>query len=342
MKILFFSAFFFPKVGGLEKIALSLAEDLSNRGHFIKLVTLTPLGSNIELNSNFEIIRNPSKKVLFENYLWCDTFFHHHLSLNGIWPYFIYPKKKTFVLNQLTYDNHGHSSLSQKIKRQLTRFFINISCSNYVNSTLPKKGEVIWNSYDDQLIKNYKNNRIENSIVFLGRLVSDKGCDVLIKALILCIKKKPDINFKLTIIGEGPEASNLLSLIKSNSIEKYVTFKGTLLGEELVAELNKHQMMVIPSVWKEPFGIVALEALACGCLPIFSDGGGLKEACGDYGLSFNRGSIANLSEKIGYSLNKYHQLITAKEERIEQHLLNFKREQVAIQFEALIIKNLEN
>lgn len=342
MKILFFSAFFYPKVGGLERIALSLAEDLSQKGHEVRLVTLTALNNQLEIKTGFEIIRNPSKFDLFKLYLWSEVFFHHHLSLFGIWPYFLYPVKKTFILNQLTYDNHGHTSLNQQIKRQLTRFFINISCSNYVNHTLPKLGEVIWNSYDDHLFRNLNKKRLKNSIVFLGRLVTDKGCKILLEAIAIAIENNLKLGVNLVIIGDGPEKAQLVKFAKENKIENYVTFKGLLNGKDLVQELNQHQIMVIPSIWKEPFGIVALEALACGCLPIYSDGGGLAEACGEFGLSFKRGDKIDLAHKIQIAIENYDTVMQISQNPIASHLKKFTRAQHTLQFEELIKKSFEN
>jgi glycosyltransferase involved in cell wall biosynthesis len=59
--------------------------------------------------------------------------------------------------------------------------------------------------------------------------------------------------------------------------------------------LNAHRILVVPSRYDEPFGIVALEGIACGCLVIGSRGGGLKEAIGPCGLTFDNGDAAGLA-----------------------------------------------
>ena len=48
----------------------------------------------------------------------------------------------------------------------------------------------------------------------------------------------------------------------------------------MVEELNRHEIMVVPSRWNELFGVVALEGMACGCAMLVSDGGGLPDAVG--------------------------------------------------------------
>lgn len=59
--------------------------------------------------------------------------------------------------------------------------------------------------------------------------------------------------------------------------------------------LNEIDCLVVPSVWSEPFGIVALEGIACGCLVIGSQGGGLKDAIGPCGLTYPNGDVAALA-----------------------------------------------
>ena len=58
-------------------------------------------------------------------------------------------------------------------------------------------------------------------------------------------------------------------------------------------------MLAVPSRWREPFGIVALEGIACGCVVVASEGGGLAEAVGPCGLTFANGDTAALAAQLG-------------------------------------------
>jgi len=60
--------------------------------------------------------------------------------------------------------------------------------------------------------------------------------------------------------------------------------------------MNRHRVLVVPSRWNEPFGIVALEGMACGCLVVGSEGGGLREAIGAAGLTFPNGEALALAD----------------------------------------------
>ncbi|MFM9161187.1 MAG: glycosyltransferase, partial [Dolichospermum sp.] len=93
-----------------------------------------------------------------------------------------------------------------------------------------------------------------------------------------------------------PEESKLIQQAKDLKINDQVTFAGVKLEHELTKLLNAHQIMVVPSLWNEPFGIVALEGIACGCVVVGSEGGGLKDAIGTCGVTFANGNVEQLTK----------------------------------------------
>ena len=78
------------------------------------------------------------------------------------------------------------------------------------------------------------------------------------------------------MIGDGPEASRLQEQAARLGIGGQIDFLGARRGEELVGLLNRHRILVVPSRYNEPFGIVALEGIACGCVVIGSEGAGSR------------------------------------------------------------------
>lgn len=95
-----------------------------------------------------------------------------------------------------------------------------------------------------------------------------------------------------TIVGEGPERQGLEKLAAGLSI----TFVGARTGRALAELLGAHPYLVLPSARNETFGLVALEAIAAGCVVIGSDLGGIPEAIGLCGAIFPAGDAGALAE----------------------------------------------
>jgi glycosyltransferase involved in cell wall biosynthesis len=141
---------------------------------------------------------------------------------------------------------------------------------------------VIHNCFDDTVfVAGEAAGRPPGSFVFCGRLVSDKGCDLAIRAL--AEVRRANRAATLTIIGDGPEKGPLMQLAQALGVSDAVTFTGALPFREVAARLRAHRCTVVPSIWEEPFGIVVLEGLASGCEVIVTDRGGLPEALGGLG-----------------------------------------------------------
>jgi glycogen synthase len=124
-------------------------------------------------------------------------------------------------------------------------------------------------------------------------LVSDKGVSLLLDAL-----KALNPTPRLTIAGDGPERAALERQVADSGLDPHVDFVGPQHGEQLATLLRQHRVLVVPSLWQEPFGIVALEGIACGCVVIGSAGGGLAEAIGPCGVTFPNGDVAALANAI--------------------------------------------
>lgn len=114
----------------------------------------------------------------------------------------------------------------------------------------------------------------DGSILFVGRLVPQKGADVLIRALAALLPRCPDA--RLVIVGEGESRLLLKRLVRSLGLGPAVTFAGWATGQALVAAFQRAAVVVVPSRY-EPFGIVALEGMACGRPVVATSAGGLPE-----------------------------------------------------------------
>lgn len=102
------------------------------------------------------------------------------------------------------------------------------------------------------------------------------GIDVLIKATDIVIKQNPEKKIRLDIYGEGPQKEELITLSKELGIETKVNFKGFVQNSLLPDVYNSVSVSVSVSD-SESFGVVAVEAMACGCPVVTSDADGFTE-----------------------------------------------------------------
>ncbi|MCM4160821.1 glycosyltransferase family 4 protein [Antarcticibacterium flavum] len=297
MKILILSHYFFPSIGGIEVTSELFADHFAKKGHLVKVLTWSkdPTAKVF----GYEVIRDPGPKKVIKAYLWADIIFENNPCLRLAWPgLFI---RKPFVISIHTWISRsdGNLGIQDRLKIwRLKRSSKTIAASNALKRKTGLDSIVIPNPYRKDLFKILPQTQRVKQYIFLGRLVSDKGAEMAIMAIAhlkeLLLTIKPDIRINLTIVGEGPQRTSLEKLVKELQLEREVEFTGTLLGEKLVFSLNQHRFILIPSVWEEPFGLIALEGMACGCIPIASNGGGLPEAVGPGGVLFQRGDMGDL------------------------------------------------
>lgn len=302
LKILFFSHKFYPDIGGIESNSEILATYFLRAGHEICLVTWSV--DKTKKIFPFKIIRNPNNKQLFAAHSWADIIFENNPCLQMAWPNLFFKKPSVIALNTWLTRGDGTIGIQDKIKLYfLKKANCVIAVSNAVRIHCWPAAIVIANPYNEKLFKIIPGiNRI-NHFVFLGRLVSDKGANLAIEAM------KHFENARLTIIGDGPELINLNKLVEELQLTDRIDFTGSLSGNKLVECLNKHQYILVPSIWEEPFGNIVLEGMACGCLPIVSKSGGLPDAVGKAGVTFIKGNVRDLVESINKIVtNKIYEL----------------------------------
>jgi len=298
MKILFLTHRFYPYIGGIEVNSEILAHAFSEAGHEVRVLTWTLDPGNKPFP--FEVIRSPSRGRLFKEHAWADVVYENNPCLQLAWPGLLFNRPGVVALRTWIARNGGETGYQDRLKKLwLRRAASVIAVSDAVRERCWPRAIVIGNPYRDNLFTIHPEVLKNRDFIFLGRLVSDKGADQAIRALSLLVKG--DSKFRglsLTIAGEGPERQNLEDLTRKLHLEDNITFRGAVKGSELADCLNSHKYMLVPSVWEEPFGNVALEGLACGCIPIVSDGGGLPDAVGRAGLVFPRGDINALADSI--------------------------------------------
>jgi glycosyltransferase involved in cell wall biosynthesis len=294
VKILVGSYRFAPDVGGIETASAVLATQFIALGHDVRVVTDTVRDDAKPWP--FDIIRQPNSGALLGQLRWCDVFFQNNISLQSAWAAFV--SWRPWVITHQTWiaQVNGRRGWREYLKRFLLRFATNVAISQAIADDIGVQCLRIGNPYRSEVFQRLPGSRRDRELVFLGRLVSDKGLDLLIEAL--AVLRRDHITPRLTVIGTGPEEAAIRELAKTLNVFDQIEFAGLKTGIELTELLNTHRIMVVPSRWAEPFGIVALEGIACGCVIVGSADGGLTEAIGPCGITFPNGSVPGLAEAL--------------------------------------------
>lgn len=127
---------------------------------------------------------------------------------------------------------------------------------------------------------------------FVGRLVKEKGVSLLLRcAYELAVE---GCDFRLKIVGDGPERANLEMQSESLGLKKYTEFIGAVPTASISSAIGDAIAVVMPSTWEDVAPLVALEQMMQGRLVIAADVGGLGETVNGFGLKFPPGDLAAL------------------------------------------------
>jgi glycogen(starch) synthase len=317
MRIALQTAAYWPGVGGIETVARLLAEEFATLGHEPIVLTATP--SDLEQESSIEVLRRPSFARSAEALRRADIVLMFGMRLRFL-PLPVLLGKPTVVSHHTWYDE----GMAAPLKRVASRFTRNIAASEALARELGAPATVIPSPYDDRLYSRRTGIERSRDLVFVGRLVSDKGLSLLIEALALL--GRDGVRPRLSVIGSGPEESRCRAAAEASRVERQIEWLGRQVGDALAVALNRHRVLVVPSLWDEPFGVVALEGAACGCTVVGSSGGGLPEAIGPCGRTFVNGNAQALAEALKAVLSgdgKSAQVAS------DEHLRNHSRRAIA-------------
>lgn len=198
--------------------------------------------------------------------------------------------------------------IKKVLKKADVIFVVSNALKNEILSTnveaIESKTRLYWNSVDidkfsednESLLKNHS----KPIVLFVGNIIKRKNVDLLIKA-----KKYSNQDYELVIVGDGPLKKDLENKVNKEHIPD-ITFLGSRNDVENI--IPGCDLLVLPS-FSESFGLVLIEALACGKPVIGSNVGGISEIITeDVGLLINPNDVSSLSHAID-------KLITDKEFR---------------------------
>ena len=231
------------------------------------------------------------------------------------WPWIVTVHATEYGRHQGWVDKYPQSHIHGVEQRMVHRADAVIACSHYMRrhiaqafTVAPRRITVIQNAVDprdlepvaddlDALRARYVQPD-ERLVLLVGRLVYEKGFHLALDALAGAVDRFGDVRF--VVAGTGTAEAELKKQARSLGLTDHGTFLGWV-GDDMLHSLYRiADVCIVPSIY-EPFGLVALEAMASGCLTIVADTGGLREVVpgdGSVGLRFRSRDSDSLGEML--------------------------------------------
>jgi glycosyltransferase involved in cell wall biosynthesis len=146
-------------------------------------------------------------------------------------------------------------------------------------------------------------NASDKKLLFVGRVEENKGIFLLIKAFNLLHSK--DNAYTLNIVGDGHSLQKAIKLANELNLSNAITFTGYIPQTSIIDYYLDASCLVIPTLQHELFGLVGIEAQACGLPVIANDLHCIREWCqdGETGIVFRKGDINDMVSKISLLLS---------------------------------------
>jgi glycosyltransferase involved in cell wall biosynthesis len=267
------------RYGGIERIVSYLTEELTKRGHS---VTLFASGDS---KTKAKLVSVSKKSLSGLNIPWHDWWWNNHNYSTA------FKKSSSFDII------HSHWTPMGMYFQDLTK-----TPTLHTLHNLPKKSDIRW-----EIFRNYKKSNVafiskkqkqnsvvkfkkswvayngipvkkfnfkpkpENHLIWIGRISPDKGTDIAIK-----IAKKA--RMKLLIAGQlQPKYQDYFDKKINPHLGSKIKYIGELSQSELASFYGQGKAFIYPIKWQEPFGLVMVEAQACGTPVIAFDKGSVPE-----------------------------------------------------------------
>jgi len=288
MKVLQINKLYYPFTGGIEQVAYDISNELNDKVDMNVLVANDKFKQSSELINGTKVIRSASigryfsmpvaPKFPLELKKINADIFHYHLPfpLGVVSDLMVNPRGKKIITwhsdiikqkNILKFYKPFLNKFLDKVDKIVTTSPNMIEKSSFLQEYRDKctviplginPQDFELNSYTKEKKEEIKEKYEKPIIFFVGRLVYYKGIEVLIRAM-------ENIDAQLLIGGTGPLEDELKNLVKSLDLNDNIEFLGFVKDKDLAAYYHVSEFFVLPSVApSEAFGIVQLEAQACG------------------------------------------------------------------------------
>lgn len=312
MKIVICTPYFYPKIGGTEQYVLTVASGLVERGCEVVVVTSSSDRSEIEpkylkgikiyyLPYQFTISNTPIsfhwpkqiKAILAEEKpnvvnvhspvpFMADVALRVTGQIPTLFTYHAGSMHKNKLLPDLIIDTYEKFILPKSLARATE---VATSYPTFMENIIKgtKTINVVTPGIDTSLFKPKESAHKQYDVLYVGRIERSsawKGIGTLLKALAMLADEMPSI--KACFVGNGDAVDDFKELASALKISKNVSFVGRKDSDELPDIYNSSKVLVLPSESEsESFGIVLIEAMACGIPVIGSRIGGIPNVISD-------------------------------------------------------------
>ena len=389
MKILIYSHYFAPSIGGVESAVLSLARGLvelrstDNVQEFeVTVTTQTAVGSFNDQVLPFRVVRRPTWFQLWRLIRAADlvhlagpafvplalawltgkrVVVEHH-GYQAICPNggLVHLPDRSMCPGHFQAANYGECLRCQNCETSVVDSFLrllllfprvwlarrvaaNLTISEHVlkRVAMPRSLVVYYgveesHPYGERVPPSF-NGSGKICFAYVGRLVSEKGAALLLKAAKQL--RSEGRQFIIRLIGDGPERENLEQLIDSAGLRDCARITGYLNGAALDDAVRDVAVMVMPSVCEETAGLAAIEQMMRGRLVIAADIGGLSEVVGETGLRFPLGDAVALADRMREVLRE-PSIIDSYGQQARQRAIRLFRRQRMIEQHADVYRRL--
>lgn len=321
MKIL--HILFTGEIGGIEKLCLDIGQNDKDHNAFCFLYEGGVICNEMK-SKGIEVYEYNINKYNYVRacnvlYKLCNKHGFRHIIVHHNGPSLWIPaimlknKMKTirlYVYAHNTYENFiGNNKIKKIIFGYVSKKAENIiAISKYVKNTIIENCKIendkVVTVYNGVIMDDFKVERKENfqnpvKIIYVGRLIPEKGVNILIDAV-----SQIDIPYELEIVGHGVCEDELQNQVKKLNLEDKIHLRGK--QRDIKERLQRADIFVHPAIWNEGFGITIAEAMSSGLICIAFNKGAIPELIvdGKTGYCISNVSSKDLAKSLEYIYKK--------------------------------------
>ncbi|MEN3974479.1 glycosyltransferase family 4 protein [Emcibacter sp. SYSU 3D8] len=300
-KLFFWSELYWPTVGGIETFCAAMLPRLAERGYDIRVLTSNMEGEEpgLEIINGIPVHRLPVRAAIDSGdpAMLLDTIGQvrrlkqeigpcvMHLNFCGPMAFFhmrtakVQPSPMVTTFHGTLDEVRRDGSLMQGIFAGSDWLIANSHVVKAdINQAVPDataRTSVIYCGVEPSATVRPPDLSGPPRLLYVGRLIHNKGVDLALQAFVAVLGRYPDA--RLVIAGDGDQRAALEALAASLGIAGSVDFVGWIRPGDVGQLMAESTMVIMPSRWREPFGLVAVEAALQGRTVIGTEDGGLTE-----------------------------------------------------------------